>query len=531
MARKTDHPDKKVLVSIDPATWEEIGRVPLAGPDEVRAAVTAAEGAFPAWAALTVEARAAHLLKARDYLLAHLDEACDLISRENGKPRSEALMSEVFVVCDLITKYAARGPEVLADRALPIGNPFLKATKASRLTYRPLGVVAVVSPWNYPFAIPSSGILFALLAGNTVVFKPASDTALIGLFIHRFIAEGGMLPAGVLNTVVAAGSAMGDTLFSPPVKKVVFTGSTEVGRKIQKVCAPNFIPTVMELGGKDPAIVCADADLELAANGVVWGALTNCGQVCASVERVYVARPIYDRFCTMVADKVKALRVGKDRDYDADIGPLANAEQMEIVEEHVRDAVEKGARVLAGGKRPPHTGGVGWFYEPTVLADADHTMKAMAEETFGPLLPLMPFDDEDEAVRLANDSPYGLCASVWTKDRARGFALARRILAGSVTVNDAVYTYGVVETPWQGMKESGLGRSHSDEGLLEFVFPQHINEDRSPGFMKRRLWWFPYTKDAFELQKIVVHTFLDLKKAPWLLGALATNRGYRKAMF
>lgn len=525
MARKLDHPDKNVLVSIDPATLEELGRVPLATPDQVRAAVATADAAFPAWAAVPIEERARYLLKARDWLLDHVDEACTTITRENGKPRCESLTAEVFTVADLITRYAKRAPCLLADRPIPIGNPLLKATKESRLVYQPLGVVTVVSPWNYPFGIPASGIIFAILCGNTVVFKPASDTALIGLLIDRMLNEGGGLPKGVLNTVVASGSSIGSTLFEAPVRKVIFTGSTDVGRKIQAICARQFIPTVMELGGKDPMIVCEDADLEVAAGGAVWGAFTNCGQVCASVERVYVARKVYDQFVKLVVEKAKALRVGPDTAFDVDVGPMANEEQLGVVEEHVKDAVAHGAKVLVGGRRPPHL--KGYFYEPTVLVDTDHTMKCVMEETFGPTMPIMAFDTEDEAVRLANDSPFGLCASVWTKDRARGDALARRINAGSVMVNDCVYTYGVVETPWQGMRESGLGRSHSDEGLMEFVYPKHINVDRSPAFMRRRMWWYPYSATGYEVQRMAVKAFVNLKHMPKLAVAFVSRKDVR----
>lgn len=522
--------ERNLLISIDPATLEPLGEVPLATPDDVRAAVARAEAAFPAWSALSIPERAAYLLRARDYLLERMDEVCALISAENGKPRTEALTAEVYVAADLVTLYAKRAPKVLADRPIPLANPLLKTVKESRIAYEPLGVVSVVSPWNYPFAIPMSGILMALLAGNTVVFKPASDVALIGRKIDEILNVGGGLPSGVLNTVIATGASMGETLFAPPIRKVVFTGSTEVGRKIQAIAAKHFIPTVQELGGKDPMIVCRDADLDLAAQGAVWGAFTNCGQVCASVERVYVDRAVYEPFVEKVAAIASRLRVGRDTgNHDVDVGPMANQEQLDTVIDHVADAVAKGARVLVGGKRPE--GLPGYFHQPTVLVDCDHTMKAVVEETFGPLLPILPFSTEDEAVRLANDSIYGLTASVWTKDRARGLALARRVQAGSVLVNDATFSYALVDTPWQGMKESGMGRSHSDEGLLEFVYPKHINVDRSPSFMRRRMWWFPYSKAGYDLQKLAVRAFVNARHLPKLLAAVAGNKAYRKTLY
>jgi len=528
MARKPNSkPD--ILVSINPATLEPLAEIPLASAEQVQAAVARADAAFPAWAALGIEARAQYLLRARDYLLEHVDEVCDLISRENGKPRLEALSAEVFLIADLITYYSKRAPVVLAERPIPLHNPLIRSMKSSKLVYEPLGVVAVISPWNYPFSIPMSGIVFALLAGNTVVFKPASDTALIGLKIDEILRKGGGLPDGVFQTIIASGRAMGHALFEPPVRKIVFTGSTEVGKKIQEIAARHLVPTVMELGGKDPMIVCEDADLEFASTGAVWGAFMNCGQVCSSVERVYVARPLYERFVERCVEKTRRLRIGQDVNHDVDIGPMANEEQLATMEAHVQDALAKGAKVLCGGRRPP--GLRGYFYEPTVLVDVNHTMKIMTEETFGPALPIMPFDSEDEAVRLANDSCFGLTASVWTPDRARGEALARRLQAGTVTINDHAYTYGICETPWQGMKESGIGRSHSDEGLLEMVFPKHINLDRSPSFVRRRMWWFPYSREAYEVQKMAVRAFVSLRAVPRFLFSLASRGDYRKTLF
>ncbi len=528
MSHVEQRPQGPCLVSTNPATLEVLGETPLAGPEQVRAAVAAAAAAFSAWAATPLARRIEHLLLARDALVARKDEVAALISRENGKPRQEALIAEIFPAADLVTHYCDRAAEVLADREIPLHNPLFRATKSSRLVHEPLGVVSVVSPWNYPFVIPWSGVVFALLAGNTVVLKPASDAVLVGLLLDEILRVGGGLPDGVLNTLVAGGAAMGNALFEPPVRKIVFTGSTPVGQRIQATAARNLIPAVMELGGKDPMIVCADADLELASAGAVWGAFTNAGQVCASVERVYVARPVYQAFVDRVVARTRALRVGPDTDFNVDMGPVISNEQLMIVDEHVREAQARGATALTGGRRVDRPG---YFFEPTVLVDVDHTMKVMREETFGPVLPIMPFDTEDEAVTLANDTVFGLTASVWTRDRERGDALATRIRAGTVTINDAVYTYGVCETPWQGMGESGVGRSHSDAGLLEFVYPKHINLDRSPAFLKRRAWWFPYSKAGYETQGLAMKAFLKASALPRFLYELARRKDYRKTLY
>jgi len=527
MACKLIDKERNVLISMNPATFEILGEVPMCTPEGVSGAVASASEALAGWSALTVRQRAAHLLKARDYMLDRVDEIATLISSENGKPVTEAVNAEILVASELITRYAARAPELLKDRPLEIGNPLLGVLKESRLVYRPLGVVTVVSPWNYPFSIPMSGLVFALLAGNTVVFKPASDVALIGMKINEILNVGGNLPKGVLNTVIASGRTIGETLFTPPVRRIVFTGSTEVGRKIQGIAARNFIPTSMELGGKDPMIVLEDADLDLASSGAVWGAFTNCGQVCASVERVYVARPVYEKFLELVKEKTMKLRIGLGTDLNTDIGCMANEEQYNQVLEHLGEAVEMGARIECGGRRPDN-GMPGYFIEPTILTNVTHDMKVVRDETFGPMMPVIPFDTVDEAVFHANNSVYGLCASVWSGDRRRGEEVARRIEAGTVCVNDAVYSFALVETPWQGMKESGTGCSHSDEGFMEFVFGQHINEDRSPGFMHRRMWWFPYSADSYSLLKSSISAFANLAKFPALGVSVVTKRAYRK---
>jgi succinate-semialdehyde dehydrogenase/glutarate-semialdehyde dehydrogenase len=517
---------RKFIISVNPATMEELGRVNLMGPDDVEKAINSAVESFPNWSQKSIEERGKYLIRARDYMLDHIDEIASLISREQGKPRVEAVNAEILLVSDLITYYTGRAKEILAEKAIPMH--LFKFIKESKIVYQPLGVVTIISPWNYPFSIPMSGIMFALLAGNTVLFKPSSEVPLIGEKINEIITAGGALPRGVFNIVMATGASVGTKLYEPPVKKVVFTGSTEIGRLINCACAKNFIPAVMELGGKDPMIVLEDADIETAANGAVWGAFTNCGQVCASVERCYVHRSVYDRFVDKVAEKVRQLRVGQDLDFSVEMGPMINEEQLKIVEDQVLDALKKGAKVLAGGKRGNEKG---YFHEPTVLIDVDHSMKVMKEETFGPLLPIMPFDTDDEAVNLANDTVYGLTASVWGKCRKRCERIAKRIQAGTVSVNDHGMSYGLCETPWQGMKESGLGRSHSDAGFLEFVYPQHIHFDNSPSFAKKRMWWFPYSQEAFDVLKMAAGAFARKSELPSFIANLLFKGKYRKAIF
>lgn len=506
---------KQHLVAVNPATLEEIGTVLLMGPDEIKAQVDRADAAFPAWKALSLRERIRHLLMARDYMVDHVDEVAETISSEMGKPRVEALTADILTIADLITHYSKRAPKVLEDQKIPMH--LFKMVRRSYIRYEPLGVVSVIAPWNFPFAIPMSGIVFALLTGNTVVFKPASDAVFIGKRIEEILNGGGRLPKGVFNLVTASGSSMGNLLYEPPVKKVVFTGSTETGKWIMQEAGKHLIPTVLELGGKDPMVVLEDADVEKTARAATWGAFTNAGQVCASVERCYVHEAIHDEFLEQVRQNVEALRVGQDTDHQVEMGPVVNEEQLRIAEEHIRDAVEKGATVVTGGKRME--GRKGYFFEPTVLKDVNHDMACIREETFGPTLPVMRFRDEAEAIQLANDSQYGLTASVWSRDRGRAERVARHVESGTVAVNDHATSYGIVETPWQGMKDSGVGRSHSDEGLKEFVFPKHITIDRTP--LSAQPWWYPYSPEKYEAFKAGIRGLFGSGSK---LGALARFR-------
>ena len=492
MARIEEKNGRQYIVDINPATLEVIDHVPMDTEDEVKKKVEKAHKAFEIWGSLDFEQRAEFISRAGQIILDKIDEIATTITREMGKPKIEAIIADIMVAVDLIYLYTKRGKKLVSEYEIPLH--LMKFVKKSYIVPRPYGVVAVIAPWNYPFAIPMSGIIFALLAGNTVVFKPASDTPLVGKKIQEVFDEAG-LPEGVLQTTVCRGAVAERVLLAPPIRKVVFTGSTDIGKRILKKCAEHIIPVVAELGGKDPMIVLEDADIEMAANGAVWGAFTNAGQVCASVERVYVHKSIADKFIEAVVEKTKKIRLGNGEDPETDMGPLVNEGQLKVVSEHVLDAVKNGAKVLVGGTRREDLGG--YFYEPTVLVDVNHSMKCIKEETFGPTMPIMTFETEDEAIRLANDTEYGLTASVWTSDLERGKRIVKKIWAGSVLINDHAMSYGLVETPWQGAKESGIGCSHSDEGFKEFLFPQHINIDRMKG-LKRKPWWYPYSQEGYD---------------------------------
>jgi acyl-CoA reductase-like NAD-dependent aldehyde dehydrogenase len=362
---------------------------------------------------------------------------------------------------------------------------FLK-TKRSAFVYEPLGVIGVISPWNYPWSIPMGEVALALMAGNGVVLKPASLTPLIGERIASVFARAG-LPEGLVRVIHGPGT--GAALAESSVDKVFFTGSVETGRSVAEACARRLKGSVLELGGKDPMIVLEDADLDRAANAAAFYAMNNGGQVCISVERVYVEAPVYDAFVAKVTDNVRALRQGRPSGPGSiDVGAVTFGPQLDIIDRHVKDAVAKGARVLVGGKPAD---GPGRFYEPTVLVDVDHTMSCMTEETFGPTLPIMKVGDAEEALRLANDSPYGLQASVWTKDVHRGEQLARRVEAGAVCVNDAQVNYTALELPMGGWKSSGLGTRHGAGGIRKYTQQQTLLVTRFAG--KKDPHMFPYS--------------------------------------
>jgi succinate-semialdehyde dehydrogenase/glutarate-semialdehyde dehydrogenase len=468
---------------VNPATGEAFAQASLLEAAQAGDAVGAAEGAFPAWSGTSFRERAFVLDRLRQAIVDEADEIARLIEREQGKPAAEALAAEVLPSLDALQYLSAHAEDLLRDEALE-SRQILLAHKEARLVYAPLGVVLAVKPWNYPWAQSLPVVASALVAGNTVVLKPAPATTLVGLRLGEIARRAG-IPHGVVNVVAVDDAVAASLVEDSRLGKIVFTGSVATGRKVMAAAAKNLTPVVLELGGKDPAIVCRDADLDRAAKGIVWAAFLNAGQTCASVERVYVERPVAEAFLAKVLEETRRVRPAGAA-AEADMGPLTLERQRRIVEEHVADAVAKGARVLQGGVRPE---GPGLFYPPTLLVGVDHTMTVMREETFGPVLPVMAVDSLDEAIRLANDSPYGLTASGWTRSEETARRLQRELVAGVVSINDHVSSYGEPTAPWGGVKWSGIGRIHGLLGLREMVRPKYVSLDRGRG---PELWWYPY---------------------------------------
>ena len=516
-------PETTFVDSIDPVTNEVVARFQATRLDDVPEILNLARQAQNEWAARPLTERCAALLGLRDAIYSRRDHIADAISRETGKPRVEAIFAEVFLSLDTTNFLARQAPRWLRAERVPHHNLALRA-KSGWMEFHPQGVVAVISPWNYPFSIPITQIAPALVAGNAVLLKPSELTPGIGVLIGELI-EQAKFPRGLVQILQGAGD-LGAAIVDAGPDKVFFTGSVATGRHIAEACGRKLISSVLELGGKDAMIVLADADLETASSAAIWGGFTNCGQACLSVERIYVERSVAEPFTRLCVEKTRKLRVGPASDPDVEIGPMIRAHQLERVEQQLREAVERGAEILTGGNPRADLGPN--FFEPTVVTRVDHSMQLMREETFGPVIAIHTLASVEEAVALANDSPFGLSASVWTGDSRRGAEIASHIRAGSVMVNDVASYYGICEAPHGGPGASGWGHTHSRLGLLEMVQVKYIDVDRLPRIAKS--WWFGYTAEL----AAAAGSFVESMFAPsWKkrFSALANKRGARGVIF
>ncbi len=471
----------------NPATGEIVGRVPRLGAAELAELAARGRAAQPDWAAAGFAGRAAVIRRAQKWMLDHADRVIETVVSETGKTWEDAQLTDFGYTVVALGFWAKQAARYLADERVPSRQSPLTLGKRLVVRYEPVGLVGVIGPWNFPIVNSFGDCIPALMAGNSVILKPSEVTPLSALLMAEMLGECG-LPAGVFG--VATGDAATGAALIDHVDCVMFTGSTRTGRAVARAAAERLIPCHLELGGKDAMIVCADADVARAANAAAYYSMNNAGQVCISIERAYVEAPVYDEFVQRVADTVRGLRQGPPEGAGSvDVGAIIFPPQLDVVDEHVRDAVAKGARVLTGGHR---RAGAGSFYEPTVVVDVDHSMELMREETFGPTLPIMKVADTEEAIRLANDSPYGLQASVWTRDLARGEALARRLEVGAVCINDAQLNYSVLGLPMGGWKDSGIGTRHGAGGIRKYCRTQSLLITRFA--LDREPFMFPYRR-------------------------------------
>jgi acyl-CoA reductase-like NAD-dependent aldehyde dehydrogenase len=493
-----------VIRSVNPATGVLIREIPFTPAAELTAMFARARKAQEAWAALSPRKRAQVLIQLRETIINRAESIIDVLASENGKPRFEALANEVVPAAELITHFAASAPRILADHRIPLR---LMKHRVSYLQRWPLGVVAVISPWNYPFLMPLGDAVMALVAGNAVIFKPSEATTSVGLKIQELMEEAGV-PSGLFQTAVGDGTVGAEIVRQKP-DKIFFTGSVATGKKIMAAATESLTPVSLELGGKDAMIVLPDADLDYATSAALWGAFSNAGQICASVERLIVHHSIADEFERKLVEKMKTLRAGVSAGIATnDIGPATFEPQKKIYERHLSEARQRGAKIVGGEFDPQRR----WLAPSLVSGPQIEELEVYNEETFGPVVAMTTFRSIDEAIEKANRSRYGLLASVITRNIALGESVARRLEVGTVTINEVTYTAGLPETPWGGMKDTGFGKKHSDEGLLEFVRTRHIHKPRASFLTMKSWWWFPYTP----FQYAMFQSFLETYRRSWI---------------
>ena len=494
MTSQQSKENRKQTLCRNPATGEILGYSPLTSLEELEQIILQAKVAQELWAKLEVRERVRHMLRVRAYLVLHAERISEVISKDNGKTRVDALATEVLPAAMAVDYYSKHAKKFLKTRYLCPGN-ILLLNKFSKIVRIPYGVVGVISPWNYPFSIPFSEVIIALLAGNAVVVKTASETQWVGRILEECFSAGG-LPQGIFNYVNIPGRLAGGALLKNGIDKLFFTGSMAVGKELMAKAGETLTPLVLELGGNDAMLVCDDADLFRATSGAVWAGFQNSGQSCGGVERIYVHEKIYESFLQLLKKKVEALRVGFDLNFTVDIGAMTTEGQVSMVKSHIEDALTKGA-VIYARSAPAEAEGSKTIVPVMVLTEVNHGMLIMREETFGPLVGVMKVKDMEEAVALANDSYFGLTGSVWSRNRRRAETLAKQIQAGVVTINDHLVSHGMAETPWGGVKKSGIGRGHGAIGFDEMSQPQVIIHDILP-FARQNIWWHPHGKKIYE---------------------------------
>lgn len=479
---------KRKLIITAPATGELLGELTETPTEDVSVFYDRGRTAFLSWRDQSLEERLRYLRSFKQSIVDQMEEIAETIAKDTGKVLSEALVADIMPTLDGLDYILKHSHHILRKRK--IATPLLLIGKKSSIEYMPRGVVLVISPWNYPFQLAIVPIISALAAGNTVILKPSEVTPLVGQCIEQLFQKAGF-PEGVVQ-VAHGGKEVGAAFTAGRPDYIFFTGSVRTGKIIQAEAAKRLIPTTLELGGKDPIIVFADANLKRAAKGVVWGAFTNSGQVCMSAERLYVEQSIYEEFLQLIKEEIRLLRHGAD--IDADIGSMTFLAQINIVKEQLEEALANGANLETG--KHPSEWDEGMFLPLTVISNANHRMKVMQEEAFGPILPVMPFSTEEEAIELANDSDYGLNASVWTNDRLKARRVASKIVSGAVVINDVIVSIANHGLPFGGEKNSGIGKYHGEAGLRIFCHEKAIVEDR--GKKATEIHWFPY-KDKYPL--------------------------------
>lgn len=509
------------IVVRNPASGEEISRHTLIDASRLRAVIQSARHAQRAWADLPLEQRKEFVARMRHWLVRNADDIAATISNCMGKTRFEALAFDVMPSVFGNAWYCKHARKHLAPEKLKSGSVLL-LNKKSVLFHKPLGVVGIIAPWNYPLGIPMHEIIPALLAGNSVVFKTAPETIPVGGLIEDMCKSAG-LPEDVFNHVVVDGPLCGDVMLEKGgVDKLFFTGSVRVGKLLAEKAARNLVPVSLELGGKDAMVVLDDANIPRAVSGALWGGMQNAGQSCAGVERVYVHNSVHDDFLAEARRQLEQLR--QSRDTEGDIGVLTTERQRNTVNEHVQEALEQGAREFAKADwqiQSPQQ------YLPTLLTNVSHDMRVMREETFGPVIGVMPVSNSDEAIALSNDSPYALTASVWSRDAKRAETIARQLEAGAVMINDHLMSHGITETPWGGPKDSGMGRGHGRFAFHAMTELQVVVHDRL-AFTRRNLWWFPVTKRDYASIRGAIDVFHGQGPARRFKGILALLKGLPK---